>query len=160
MLLPFQGATAPTRGTQGVASLALGYVLHWAFSPSLLNPKTSVSNVKHTYLLTCQLVNPLTWNSAIGLRCAYFLNRYFFLCILSKKRCIAKKLFARIEANKMLHYVLKYLFFTTKRCKCFAKKKLSSIFAAIKMCLKPVYFSTKINEVHTNVVLDDVNRCI
>ena len=39
MLLPFQGATAPTRGTQGVASLALGYVLHWAFSPSLLNPK-------------------------------------------------------------------------------------------------------------------------
>ena len=48
------------RKTQGVASLALGYVLHWAFSPSLLNPKTSVSNVKHTYLLTCQLVNPLT----------------------------------------------------------------------------------------------------
>ena len=26
-------------GTQGVASLALGYVLHWAFSPSLLNPE-------------------------------------------------------------------------------------------------------------------------
>ena len=24
--------------TQGVASLALGYVLHWAFSPPLLNP--------------------------------------------------------------------------------------------------------------------------
>ena len=24
---------------QGVASLALGYVLHWAFSPLLLNPK-------------------------------------------------------------------------------------------------------------------------
>ena len=39
MLLPLQGATAPTRDTQGVASLALGYVLHWAFSPSLLNPK-------------------------------------------------------------------------------------------------------------------------
>ena len=34
-----QGATAPTRDTQGVASLALGYVLHWAFSPHLLNPK-------------------------------------------------------------------------------------------------------------------------
>ena len=32
----FQGATAPTRGTQGVATLALGYVLHWAFSPPLL----------------------------------------------------------------------------------------------------------------------------
>lgn len=39
MLLPFQGATALTRGTQGVASLALGYVLHWASSPLLLNPK-------------------------------------------------------------------------------------------------------------------------
>ena len=38
-LLPLQGATAPTRDTQGAASLALGYVLHWAFSPPLLNPK-------------------------------------------------------------------------------------------------------------------------
>ena len=28
-----------TRKTQGVASLALGWVLHWAFSPPLLNPK-------------------------------------------------------------------------------------------------------------------------
>ena len=27
------------RKPQGVASLALGYVLHWAFSPPLLNPK-------------------------------------------------------------------------------------------------------------------------
>ena len=27
------------RKTQGVASLALGYVLHWAFSPPLLNPE-------------------------------------------------------------------------------------------------------------------------
>ena len=35
MLLPLQGAIAPTRDTQGVASLALGYVLHWAFSPYL-----------------------------------------------------------------------------------------------------------------------------
>ncbi|WP_337419124.1 hypothetical protein, partial [Prevotellamassilia timonensis] len=38
-LLPLQGATAPTRDTQGVASLALGYVLHWAFSPPLINPE-------------------------------------------------------------------------------------------------------------------------
>ena len=29
--MPLQGATAPTRDTQGAASLALGYVLHWAF---------------------------------------------------------------------------------------------------------------------------------
>nr|DAT33832.1 MAG TPA: hypothetical protein [Caudoviricetes sp.] len=41
--MPLQGATAPTRDTQGVASLALGYVLHWAFSPPLLNPKTRVT---------------------------------------------------------------------------------------------------------------------
>ena len=27
------------REPQGVASLALGYVLHWAFSPPLLKPK-------------------------------------------------------------------------------------------------------------------------
>ena len=27
------------REPQGVASLALGYVLHWAFSPPLTNPK-------------------------------------------------------------------------------------------------------------------------
>ena len=40
-----QGATAPTRDTQGVASLALGYVLHWAFSPPLLNPKLQKSRV-------------------------------------------------------------------------------------------------------------------
>ena len=31
------------RKTQGVATLALGYVLHWAFSPSLLNPKLQLS---------------------------------------------------------------------------------------------------------------------
>ena len=39
LLLPLQGATASTRDTQGAASLALGYEEHWAFSPSLLNPK-------------------------------------------------------------------------------------------------------------------------
>ena len=37
--MPLQGATAPTRDTQGVASLALGWVLHWAFSPHLPNPE-------------------------------------------------------------------------------------------------------------------------
>ena len=38
-LLPFQGVTNERALTQGVASLALGYALHWAFSPSILNPK-------------------------------------------------------------------------------------------------------------------------
>ena len=42
-LLPLQGATAPTRDTQGAASLALDYVLHWAFSPPLLNPKLELT---------------------------------------------------------------------------------------------------------------------
>ena len=41
-LLPFQGATVPTRDTQGVASLALGWGLHWAFSPHFLNPKVKL----------------------------------------------------------------------------------------------------------------------
>ena len=39
MLLPFQGATAPTRDTQGVASLALGYVL-LGFQPALVKSET------------------------------------------------------------------------------------------------------------------------
>ena len=42
-LLPFQGVTNERALTQGVASLALGYVHHWAFSPSLLNPKLQLS---------------------------------------------------------------------------------------------------------------------
>ena len=34
MLLPLQGASIGAVGVaQGVATLALGYVLHWAFSP-------------------------------------------------------------------------------------------------------------------------------
>ncbi|WP_337583334.1 hypothetical protein, partial [Prevotellamassilia timonensis] len=37
-------ATTPTRDTQGAASLALGYVLHWAFSPPLLNQKFEMLN--------------------------------------------------------------------------------------------------------------------
>ena len=32
------------REPQGVASLALGYVHHWAFSPSLLNPELEYVN--------------------------------------------------------------------------------------------------------------------
>ena len=37
------------REPQGVASLALGYVLHWAFSPPLLNPK-----LQYYYLIKLQ----------------------------------------------------------------------------------------------------------
>ena len=50
MLLPLQGATAPTRDTQGVATLALGYGLHWAFSPHLQgkNGCLSISNAEAT----------------------------------------------------------------------------------------------------------------
>ena len=51
-LLPFQGATAPTRDTQGVASLALGYVLHWAFSPPLINPKLQFFSRVRIFLLS------------------------------------------------------------------------------------------------------------
>ena len=44
-LLPFQGVTNERALTQGVASLALGYVHHWAFSPSLLNPKLQIGKI-------------------------------------------------------------------------------------------------------------------
>ena len=37
------------RKPQGVASLALGYVHHWAFSPSLLNPKFQFYIMKLKY---------------------------------------------------------------------------------------------------------------
>ena len=56
MLLPLQGATAPTRDTQGVASLALGYVLHWAFSPPFLNPKLELVDVQS--MLLPRVTNP------------------------------------------------------------------------------------------------------
>ena len=48
-LLPFQGVTNERALTQGVASLALGYVLHWAFSPSILNPKLQLY-IKERYI--------------------------------------------------------------------------------------------------------------
>ena len=37
--LPYRARRLYYAEPQGVASLALGYVLHWAFSPPLLNPK-------------------------------------------------------------------------------------------------------------------------
>ena len=42
------------REPQGVASLALGYVLHWAFSPSLLNPKLQLAYIKNPDVLSLQ----------------------------------------------------------------------------------------------------------
>ena len=44
MLLPFQGATAPTRDTQGVASLALSSVLHWPSARTCTHASTTISN--------------------------------------------------------------------------------------------------------------------
>ena len=52
--MPLQGVTVPTRNTQGVASLALGWVLHWAFSPHLLNPKVKYLICLPPYLLKLQ----------------------------------------------------------------------------------------------------------
>ncbi len=61
-LLPLQGATAPARDTQGAASLALGYVLHWAFSPPLLNQELEVSYYSDFNIIgsVCLLVNRST----------------------------------------------------------------------------------------------------
>ena len=44
------------REPQGVASLALGYVLYWAFSPPLLNPKLELVDVQG--LLLPRVTNP------------------------------------------------------------------------------------------------------
>ena len=45
MLLPLQGASIGAVGvTQGVASLALGYVLHWAFSPPFKHVTASATS--------------------------------------------------------------------------------------------------------------------
>ena len=46
------------RKPQGVASLALGYVLHWAFSPPLLNPKLKYMSKYMTDLPIAS--NPIT----------------------------------------------------------------------------------------------------
>ena len=37
------------RKPQGVASLALGWVLHWAFSPRLLNPKLQAYSLSFVF---------------------------------------------------------------------------------------------------------------
>ena len=47
------------RKPQGVASLALGYALHWAFSPPLLNPKLQYKVLE---ALTNFPVNPPTYD--------------------------------------------------------------------------------------------------
>ena len=52
------------RKTQGAASLALGYVLHWAFSPSLLNPKPRVS-LALGYVLHWAFIDIIGCGSAI-----------------------------------------------------------------------------------------------
>ena len=50
-LLPFQGVTNERALTQGVASLALGYTLHWAFSPPLLNQKLQLKINRQIHLI-------------------------------------------------------------------------------------------------------------
>ena len=65
MLLPLQGANSfyTILPTQGVASLALGYVLHWAFSPSLLCLKLN-SYTSMLHLLICTSVQH-HWSSSV-----------------------------------------------------------------------------------------------
>ena len=55
------------RKTQGVASLALGYVLHWAFSPSLLNPvPQGVASLALGYVLHWAFSPPLLNQPALA----------------------------------------------------------------------------------------------
>uniref|UniRef100_UPI003A9377E2 hypothetical protein n=1 Tax=Prevotellamassilia timonensis TaxID=1852370 RepID=UPI003A9377E2 len=69
-LLPLQGATAPTRNTQGAASLALGYGLHWAFSPPLLNPKLKLGVFKCAFYKP-HMISQLTCPIAFKFRRVY-----------------------------------------------------------------------------------------
>ena len=51
------------RKTQGAALLALGYVLHWAFSPPLLNPKPEYIK----YMTDLPIAsNPIVLNTSRG----------------------------------------------------------------------------------------------
>ena len=59
MLLPLQGATAPTRGTQGAATLALGYGLHWAFSPLLQKHFYHIAISNEALYCSFGIVSPL-----------------------------------------------------------------------------------------------------
>ncbi len=52
------------RKPQGVASLALGYALHWAFSPHLLNPKLEYMSKYMTDLPIAS--NPIVLNTSRG----------------------------------------------------------------------------------------------
>ena len=51
------------RKPQGVASLTLGYALHWAFSPPLLNPKHE--HIKYMTDLPIAS-NPIVLNTSRG----------------------------------------------------------------------------------------------
>ena len=52
MLLPLQGAPIGAVGvTQGVATLALGYVLHWAFSPPFKHVTASATSAYQPIIL-------------------------------------------------------------------------------------------------------------
>ena len=54
------------RKPQGVASLALGWVLHWAFSPRLLNPKLE-------YVIYCFYITKFKYHLC------YYLNLFAIL---------------------------------------------------------------------------------
>ena len=50
------------RKPQGVASLALGWVLHWAFSPRLLNPKLESLKKDYEYSIKGARRESGAWN--------------------------------------------------------------------------------------------------
>ena len=54
------------REPQGVASLALGYVLHWAFSPPLLNPKLELHKQSQFATLPTNIKRRLITKSICG----------------------------------------------------------------------------------------------
>ena len=95
------------RKPQGVASLALGWVLHWAFSPRLLNPKVEFTNYANALNMACPLHQSLQQSAK---RCGaprlfecqhrpavWRTNTHFILCI-SARACTLILYFVKLSA--------------------------------------------------------------
>ena len=95
------------RKPQGVASLALGWVLHWAFSPRLLNPKVEFTNSANALNMACSLHQSLQqsaercgtlrvfeWQHRPAVWCT---NTHLILCI-SARACTRILYFVKLSA--------------------------------------------------------------
>ena len=93
MLLPLQGATAPTRDTQGVATLALGYVLHWAFIDiigcgSAIQASLIAFALHDDSARTCTYTSTIhkhLWYNHLGAAFSPYLHIHFYYTVISNE---------------------------------------------------------------------------